>query len=124
MIRVVLESYLLFIRMEWYITFRGLGALERLVRNCHFENNGAEDRSSEQIARAVDLACVFYPKRVLCLQRAAATVLILRRRGYNASLVLGAQMIPFSSHAWVELDGMVFGDKPYVTESFRVLDRI
>jgi hypothetical protein len=37
--------------------------------------------------------------------------------------VLGAQMLPFLSHAWVEVDGLVVNDKPYIGEIFQVLER-
>jgi hypothetical protein len=71
----------------------------------------------------MDLACVFYPKSVLCLQRSAATTLLLRRHGIRAELVIGAQMLPFKSHAWVEVEGTVVNDKPYMREIYQVLER-
>jgi hypothetical protein len=33
-------------------------------------------------------------------------------------MVIGAQTIPFTSHAWVEVD-----DKPYMPEIYQVLER-
>ena len=71
----------------------------------------------------MDFACVLYPKQVLCLQRSAATTLLLRRRGIAAEMVIGAQLLPFKSHAWVESEGAVVNDKPYVREIYRILDR-
>jgi hypothetical protein len=71
----------------------------------------------------MDLACVFYTKQILCLQRSAATTLLLRRHGIYAEMVIGAQMLPFKSHAWVEVDGAVVNDKPYVREIYQVLER-
>ena len=59
--------------------------------------------------RAVDRAARLYPVRVACLQRAAATVYLLRRRGVPAVLVVGVRQAPFAAHAWVELDGRVVG---------------
>jgi hypothetical protein len=32
-------------------------------------------------------------------------------------------MLPFKSHAWVELDGKVINDKPYMLEMYRPLER-
>ena len=75
------------------------------------------------ICHAVDLACVFYFKPVLCLQRSAATIVLLRRRGWHAEMVIGAQLLPFQSHAWVEIQGNVVNDKPYINQIFQVLDR-
>jgi hypothetical protein len=71
----------------------------------------------------MDLACVFYIKKVLCLQRSAATTLLLRRYGHKAEMVIGAQMLPFKSHAWVEVDRAIVNDKPYMTDIYRELER-
>ena len=48
---------------------------------------------------------------------------LLRRHGWNAEMVIGAQLLPFQSHAWVEIDGRVVNDKPYIAEIFQVLER-
>ena len=59
--------------------------------------------------QAVDRAARLYLGRVACLQRAAATVYLLRRRGVPAALVVGVRHEPFAAHAWVELDGRDVG---------------
>jgi hypothetical protein len=73
---------------------------------------------------AVDEACVWYFKRVLCLQRSAVSVWLLRRAGLRAELVIGYRPVPFESHAWVELDGEVINDRPQYQRVFMVLDRL
>jgi len=75
------------------------------------------------ICHAMDLASVLYFKRALCLQRSAATACLLRRCGWDAEMVIGAQLLPFRSHAWVEIEGRVVNDKPYIAEIFQVLER-
>jgi hypothetical protein len=76
-----------------------------------------------QICQAVDLAAVFYFRKVLCLQRSAATVRLLKRHGFPAQLVIGVQQLPFAVHAWVELDDRVINDKPYMSDIYSVLAR-
>ena len=76
-----------------------------------------------RICAAVDMACVWYWKEVLCLQRSAATTCLLRNCGIQARMLIGTRQIPFKAHAWVEVDGRVVNDKPYVREMFAVLDR-
>jgi len=71
----------------------------------------------------MDLACVFYPKTVLCLQRSVATIVLLRGCGWPAEFVNGCNIGTFENHAWVELFGQVVSDKPYVQEMYQVLDR-
>ena len=78
----------------------------------------------EDIVWAVEEACVWYVRRVLCLQRSAVTVWLLRRHGLPAHLVIGYRPIPFESHAWAELDGKVVNDRPQYQRVFTVLDRL
>jgi hypothetical protein len=37
-------------------------------------------------------------------------------------MMIGAQQMPFRAHAWVEVDGHVVNDKPYMREMYAVLD--
>jgi hypothetical protein len=85
----------------------------------------AEERriSSERLCHAMELACVFYPRTVLCLQRSVAAVFLLRRFGWPAQLVTGCGIATFENHAWAELAGEVLNDRPYMNEMYQVLDR-
>lgn len=122
--RLVLESWLLLFHFEWVMRFESFDALHRAVRE---EPVQPASRShivpTEDLCQAVDMACVFYFKRVLCLQRSAATTFLLRRYGWNAEMVIGAQLIPFKSHAWCEIDGVVVNDRPYTADIYTVLER-
>ena len=73
---------------------------------------------------AVDIACIWYWKQVLCLQRSAAITCLLRELGVPAQLVIGAQQIPFRAHAWVEVNGRVIHERSDVHAIFAVLDRV
>lgn len=75
------------------------------------------------LCHTMDLACICYWKEVLCLQRSAATTCLLRYHGFRAQLVVGAQHLPFKAHAWVEIEGYVVNDRPYVSDIYHVLDR-
>jgi hypothetical protein len=120
-----LESWILLLLLEGAMRFQGLGKLHDWVRKQSVRpvaSNRAP--SAEELCHAADLACVFYFKQVLCLQRSVATALLLKRHGYDAKLVIGAQVLPFKSHAWVEIGERVMNDKPYVPEIYMVLERI
>jgi hypothetical protein len=122
--RPVIESWLLLFYFELIMKFRSSQALRRTVRNQRVRPTKPSGTfSSEELSHAMDLACVFFYKRVLCLQRSAATTILLRRYGWRAEMVTGAQILPFESHAWVELDGVVVNDKPYMHEIYQVLER-
>jgi hypothetical protein len=77
----------------------------------------------EQLCRAMDIACVLYFKAALCLQRSLATAMLLRHYGFPAEVVIGARILPFKSHAWVELNNVVVNDKGYVRHIYRELER-
>jgi len=122
--RLVLESWLLLIYFEFVMRFRGFKVLHEVVRNEKVRD--ASDpvlSSSTDLCHAVDLACVFYFRQVMCLQRSAATTLLLRRHGREGEMAIGAQLLPFKSHAWVEIKGAVVNDKPYMHDIYRVLER-
>ena len=77
----------------------------------------------QEICAAVDLACIWYPKEVLCLQRSATTACLLKQCGISAQMVVGARLMPFKAHAWVEVGGRVVNDKSYMPEMYSVLER-
>jgi prolyl oligopeptidase len=75
------------------------------------------------VCQAVAYACIWYPKKVLCLQRSAVAVTLLRRYGVAAELVIGALRVPLKAHAWVEVDGQVVNDKSEVQTGYLVIER-
>jgi len=81
------------------------------------------DELAEQIAHAVNLACVWYPKQVLCLQRASVTTCLMRSHGIPAEMVLGAQKTPFAAHAWVEVNGCAVNERSNVQAKYTVWER-
>jgi Transglutaminase-like superfamily len=118
---LVIESWFVLAYLDFTMQFRGFRALHRLVREARLRT--PHSCTSGHVCHAVDLACVFYFKPVLCLQRSAATTMLLRRHGWHAEMVIGTQMIPFRSHAWVELKGVIVNDRPYLLDSYKVLER-
>ena len=121
--RRIVESWLLLLYFDGLMHFRGFQRLHAVVRAEQLRRVAKLRESGRELSHAVDLACVFYFKPVLCLQRSAATTALLRRHGWGAEMVIGAQLLPFQSHAWVEISGRVVNDKPYITEIFEVLER-
>jgi hypothetical protein len=110
------------IRFDVYLARNDFAALYQKVRNCKIEKN-RPFRRVEEVCSAVDLASICYWKKVLCLQRSAATACLLKRNGIPAEMVIGAQQMPFRAHAWVEVQGRVVNDKSYTPEMYAVLDR-
>jgi hypothetical protein len=119
---LVLHAYLLLVRFDFYITTTNLqGLLIRVRKRPTIRKH--HGFSIEPIISAMDLACVFYRKEVLCLQRAAAMTCLMRLHGIEAELVIGAQMMPLKAHAWVEINREVVGERSQLPTSLAILDR-
>ena len=120
---LVLRAYLKLIYFDWYLARGNFAALHGKVRNYPLGTPLGSLDATERICSAVDMACIWYRKEVLCLQRSAATACLLKRYGVPARMMIGAQQIPFKAHAWVEVGGRVVNDKPYTREMYAVLDQ-
>lgn len=120
---LAIESWILLCSFERAMRSDDFHAIYYRVKNEPTQIAEKQTATYDAICDAVDLACVFYFKHVLCLQRSAATAVLLRRYGYHAEMVIGVQVQPLKSHAWVELAGQVMNDKPYMAEMYQVLER-
>jgi hypothetical protein len=120
---LVLKAYLKLIHFDLYLARGNFAALYEKVRRYPVGKQAPGSDPVECICSAVDMACIWYWKEALCLQRSAATACLLKKYGVSAQMVIGAQHMPFKAHAWVEVDGRVVNDKPYTPEMYAVLDR-
>ena len=120
---LVLKAYLKLIYFDLYLARGNFAALYDKVHNYPVCARTPEPDATERINSGIDMACIWYWKEALCLQRSAATACLLRKYGVPAQMVIGAQQMPFKAHAWVEVDGRVVNDKPYTPELYAVLDR-
>jgi hypothetical protein len=118
-----LNAYRNLMQFDLYLARGDFAALYAKVRGYRLRSRDATPDELERICSAIDVASIWYWKEVLCLQRSAATVCLLKNYGVAAELIIGAQQIPFKAHAWVEVDGRVVNDKPYMREMYAVLDR-
>lgn len=101
---------------------RGFRAVHLRVANCPVRKSVRDDGSVGRVCKAISEACIWYPKKVQCLQRSAVMTCLLRRHGVNARMLIGARRIPFASHAWVEVNGAVIGDKADLRSAYGLLD--
>jgi hypothetical protein len=123
MLVLFLRAYFTLMQFHFYVGRNNFAALHEKVRKCPAGELVPAPGEVERICSAVDIACVWYWKEALCLQRSAATAFLLKKHGVPAQLVIGTQQIPFKAHAWVEVNGRVVNDKPYTPEMYQVLDR-
>jgi transglutaminase superfamily protein len=120
---LILKAYLKLIHFDLYLARGNFAPLYDKIREYSVGKTRPAPDAVERICSAVDIACIWYWKEVLCLQRSAATACLLKKYGVPAQMVIGAQQMPFKAHAWVEVGGCVVNDKPYTPEMYAVLDR-
>jgi hypothetical protein len=118
-----LQAYLRLIFFDLLLTRGDFNVLYEKVRHCPLAPQSPTPGVLDRVCTAIDMAAIWYWKEVLCLQRAAATACLLKKYGVAAQMVIGAQQLPFKSHAWVEVEGRVVNDKPYMQEMYSVVDR-
>jgi hypothetical protein len=123
MARLFLKAYILLLYFDLQLLRGGFAGLCQKVHVCPVRLSSRATNAVARVSRAMDLACIWYFKDVLCLQRSAATACLLKRQGVTAELVIGSQQLPFRAHAWVDASGSVVNDKPYVGEMYTVLER-
>lgn len=125
MMLLAFRAYALLLSFEPALARREFASIYHRVRN---RNRAVRPRRSDMAAGdacyAINLACALYFKEVQCLQRSAALVCLLRDLGVAATLVIGAQRLPFKAHAWAEVDGHVVNDSKSSVELYGVLDRL
>jgi hypothetical protein len=110
------------VRFHYYVLRRDFAALHRRIGSYPCARSASDIGVALRLCTIMDFVCLFYPKQVLCLHRSAATVCLLRSYGVPARMVTGVQEFPSRAHAWVEVDGRVVNDKPYVREIYVELD--
>jgi hypothetical protein len=120
---LVLRAYLMLMFFDHYIIGGDFLALHSRVRTRPRARRMPTPGAVGRVLSAVDMACIWYWKEVLCLQRSAVTTCLLRRQGVSAQMVIGVQRMPFKAHSWVEVEGTVVNDNPYRPEMYAVLDR-
>lgn len=120
---LILKAYLKLIYFDSYLARGNFRALCDEVRSYPVGKKVQSPGTVERICAAVNMACIWYWKEALCLQRSAATACLLKRNGVPAQMVIGVQQMPFKAHAWVEVNSHVVNDKPYTPGMYTVLDR-
>jgi hypothetical protein len=95
----------------------------KFVRSRRVSRRTSQPDAVNRICDAVNNACVWYPKRVLCLQRSAVITCMLRYYGVPAQMVMGAQKLPFKAHAWTEVDGRAINERRDVQKVYGIWER-
>lgn len=122
MLLLICRALIHMLILEPALVMRNFPAIHRRVRTRTISPHSSPC-DERQVLRALDLACAFYCKKVLCLQRSAAAVCLLRDCGISAQMVIGVRQTPFQAHAWAEVNGRCINDRSYIPSTYLELDR-
>jgi hypothetical protein len=118
----VIRAFLALALFDLILSTRSLKALCRMVSTRPVGQRNLDDPDLiGRICTAVEQACVWYPRKTVCLQRSAVTASILRTFGVRAEMVVAAKVMPTVAHAWVEVDGCVVNDFPKVKNFYQTI---
>jgi hypothetical protein len=118
------KAFVGLICFDLMLRLAGFAEVHRKVEQWRIKRGDKIDPGTvDRICQAVNYACSWYPKRVLCLQRSVVTTCLLRNGGIPAQLVLGAQKLPFKAHAWVEVEGAAVNESADVRAIYAVWER-
>jgi hypothetical protein len=108
---------------DFILSCRSFRTLCQRVQNWPLNHSSACNKSDliAKTCAAVEEACVWYPKKALCLQRSAALTCMLRSHGIAARMIVGSRAMPMIAHAWVEVDGIAVNDFARVRHLYREL---
>jgi hypothetical protein len=112
-----------FLLYDMLLVGRDFARIHRLVLTWKVARRTPLPDAVDRICKAVNYASIWYPKRILCLQRSAITVCLLRSCGVPAEMVVGAQRIPFKAHAWTEVNGRAINERRDVQSRYAVWER-
>lgn len=74
---------------------------------------------TSSMVAAVRRAARHHPGRIACLEEAIAVVVLAALRGRTVTWCVGARLMPYTAHAWVEVEGKPVGqpsspERPYL----------
>lgn len=118
------EAYLVLTATKLQLMVAPRSLVERAVaREDAAEHTGAAASIDERFVRSFAVASGIHFLRPNCLPRSLSLWRMLRRRGIDAVVRIGAKMTQrrLDGHAWVEVGGTVVNDRPDVAREFTPL---
>ncbi|HEY6805444.1 MAG TPA: lasso peptide biosynthesis B2 protein [Pyrinomonadaceae bacterium] len=103
------------------VKVKGFAGIRRLLQLTTGTTISGWNQHCEQVCSTMDRAQRYLFQQALCLQRSVVIARLLRQRGVAAELVIGAHLMPFKSHAWVEVNRRVVNDSQNVQRYYEII---
>ena len=75
------RALLMLVAYDVLRTFSTFGRIHNMVKHWTVARRSPDADTINRVCRAVNYACIWYPKQVLCLQCAFVTTYLLRKKG-------------------------------------------
>lgn len=98
-----------------------VAVVERLHR---LANQPATAKQATRITALIRTAALRSPGRAACLERSLAATLLACIHGRRVDWCIGARLVPYAGHAWIEVDGQPIGEPPEPDRPYQLLRRI
>ena len=89
-----------------------------IARSPRYQASAGLVEKAREVASVVERLAALFPGRARCLEQSIAVFVVLRWHHMPADLQIGARLLPFSAHAWVEIGGEPVNADP---EALRLL---
>lgn len=99
---------------------RVLALVRWTMRRCHRPASAGE---ATRIVGAIRRAARHRSGRVACLEQSLAAVLLAGIHRRSIQWCIGARLMPYAAHAWIEVDGRSIGEPGPGDHPFHVLLR-
>jgi hypothetical protein len=114
-----------FVGLTWFDMLLCVTSMEKMCRTVKTwrvrKRLKEPNETINNVCNAVQQACIWFPHKAVCLQRAAITTCMLRSYGIDARMVIGIRPMPFLAHAWTEVNGAVVNERPQVKTFYQTL---
>ena len=120
----IIRAFLMLVKIHKSIKRDGMKGILNLIKKYSLNKKlfHPTQSSIQSLSSSLDIATMIYPKKTVCLQWAAAFVLLALQKGWDIQLHIGVQTNPFYAHAWAQTaSGFVVNDDPQVALALSVI---
>jgi hypothetical protein len=111
---LIIKAFVALCHVNYILAKHGIyGLLDYLEKRRKIQSKDFTPNSYNQamsLSHALNLACLFFPKKITCLPWAGTMASLLLTHGISFTFVIGIQDKPFFAHAWIESEGKVVND--------------
>lgn len=122
--KLVWQFYLLLIKVHFVVNILGFESLIRSIqrkKKTYKKFLAVNPEKFGTLVTALNRACFYFPFKTKCLEWASALTLMGLKNKWQCNMEVGVHTLPFSAHAWVNVNGSVIADLPDLQENLAIV---